>query len=258
MIILTGHGALASEIKRQLPCEIVSFRGLDQYSLEATVKRASIIVHNAANLVPFNLSTAVADNFLLTKKITDAIEKVNKEVTFIYISSMSVLATQDEYLDPASMKPYAFSKYLSEIYLQASNLTNCKVVRFSTIFYSDRDRDGLSRMVHDAVCDQEVTLFEEGRARRDFIPISIAVGYLIRLFKIQLDQRVVNIASGRSSSFGEMAASLRAIIPDLSIVSETKPGNHVLHDFSKSPLSELGVIDFRLEDHVNAYALSLK
>jgi nucleoside-diphosphate-sugar epimerase len=251
MILLTGHGSLAEEFKRHYECHIVGIRNIAQVELELQIRKANVIIHNSANLDPKNIEQATNDNFQLSKNLIDTVIRINPDILFIYLSSMSILKDEHSYLDVDVMTTYAFSKYMGEIYCLKSPLINKKIVRFSTIFYANPAKDGLSKLISDAVCKKEIQIFNEGCAKRDFIPLEVAAKYLHKISTIKSNRLIFNVASGKSTSFLELVSIIKSYIPDLTVINkniESMPG--VLHKFSVEPLNELGVVDFELSRYV--------
>ncbi|PTT13228.1 hypothetical protein DBR27_05295, partial [Flavobacterium sp. HMWF030] len=103
MILFTASGALAEAFCDQYDCKIISARLMEDKELSENIKKATVIVHNAALIVSDDLGKFVNDNFGLTKKIVDMALKCNPNVKFINISSMSFLKDDENYMDPQSM-----------------------------------------------------------------------------------------------------------------------------------------------------------
>ena len=139
MIALTGRGALASELTKQKGVEVISIRELGEKIFWRRMKTVNTLIHNAASINCENINECLSKNFDFSRKIVDFLVSNNSTVNFTYISSMSILDPKSDkvFLDTSKMTPYAFSKYKAERYCVNSNITNLKVVRFSTLFYRD-------------------------------------------------------------------------------------------------------------------------
>jgi nucleoside-diphosphate-sugar epimerase len=258
MILFTGSGALAEEYKKQFACKIISARHLSDDELESHIIDCSVVIHNSANISCKTFEEAIRDNFLLTRRIIDMVHRVKPEVIFIYISSMSLLKTGDSYKEIEEMSVYAFSKYLGEIYCLKHDHQRVSAVRFSTIFYHHPAKDGLSKLIHEAQHKGEITIYNDGGAKRDFIPIEIAVRYLNKLaFSLDIPKRI-NIASGSPVSFQHIVSYLSGKFPQLKInnVSIPEPPE-VLSKFSKPHLKICGEIEFSLQDSMEKYVKEL-
>lgn len=260
MILLTGHGHLATALANQIQCDLVSARSMSNDELEDLVGKYDVIVHNSANLKCETFQDAIRDNFELTHRILNAVHKIKPTIRFFFLSSMSVLKTGSEYTSIQEMNNYTFSKYLAETLCLRYPLNDITCFRFSTLFVRDPGKDGLSRLIHEATKTGKLTLLNGGLSRRDFIPIDIAAAYLVKFIKSgSLHKKVYNVASGISHSFREVSDLIRHRLPDLEINNqEAGPAPDILHQFDVRDLNEIGRIEFRLEDQIDEYISSLK
>ncbi|MDB5272138.1 MAG: hypothetical protein JWO58_505 [Chitinophagaceae bacterium] len=254
MILFTGSGFLATEYKKKYPCQIISARFLTDIELESVIEKSDVIIHNAADVNCVDFDQCIQDNFLFTKRVLDLASRVNPTIRFIFISSMSILETTDSYKDINSMSLYAFSKYLSEIFcLKHPYHNNIVSVRFSTIFYKNHQKDGLSKLIRDAFFYKKVTIYNEGISKRDFIPINIAVEYLQKIIANKKIKGRVNIVSGHPQSFIELVEVLKKKLA-FEIENVKMEGMlDILSDFSKESINALGQIDFDIEREMNSY-----
>lgn len=255
MIILTGHGAFTQEFLKRYRGQVVSVRTTPKKQFIAQVKRATCIIHNAANIECDCLSACVSDNFYLTKYLLDLIHDVNPNVYFIYLSSMSFLQSDQAYDDVMKMTPYAYSKYLAETYCRLYPLKKYVCVRFPTLFYKDYKKDGLSKLIYDAVKFKTITLYNKGCAKRDFLPLDTAVQYVHKMMNnFSKCNHIMNIVSAKQTSFSEIASHLKRRIPDISILNKDLPSSPpILSSFSDESIRKLGRIRFSLEKDVDDY-----
>lgn len=198
-------------------------------------------------------------NFLLTKDIFDFLNSHNPEVHFIYFSSMSVLKKKNnilhgDYLDFTKMTDYAVSKYLCEI-ISSRYKIPLTILRFSTLFYQNPQKDGLSKLVYDACKNNKITIYNNGVAKRDFIPLDIAAKYVVKIIENEeLINQTLNIASGYETSFKNIADYLQNKIINLNVenvyleVEDTVPT-----DFNDSQLDSIGRIEFNLHEKIDEY-----
>lgn len=259
MILFTGRGYLANKYVEHFEASIESFRLLDFHSKRSLIQDASVLVHNAANLGNENLSKTIDDNFLLTKQIVDLCETYNPNIKLIYISSMSFLDVNGDYKKVQEMSPYAYSKFLAETYCLKSSLEKKTSVRFSTIFYKDALKDGLSKLISDSFKSGSIVLQNEGKSKRDFIPLEICVRYLKLIIDKQLTDQIVNICSGVETSFMEVAVLLNQINPDYKIINiEAETRQAICSHFDTKDIKILGEIKFSLEDEILNFLSGLK
>lgn len=260
--MLTGGGALAAAIQQQTGAEICSVRRLNDQELASCVEQAEVVIHNAANLTCATIEEALADNFVLSKRVIDACAAASHQPLLVLISSMSFLKTADEYRPLNELSNYALSKYLAEHYCLQHSYNRKLVVRFSTLFYGDNVRDGLSRLCYDAVKNKSIELLNEGAARRDFIPLPLAVEALlahIRQIGQQPALQVSNIASGQSVSFADITRQLAVLIPGLQVTSRpAAPGPEILHSFAADPFLKAKTADIHfLTPYISRYIQSV-
>jgi hypothetical protein len=128
MIIFTAGGALYETFAARYPCEKRSLRVLGPLAIAGSLQAGDVLIHNAANLSPDSLDTAVQDNFILTRDLVKAVIAAGfgkaagsigragggdnagsaaADVRFIFISSMSILGPGGVYKDPLEMNAYS-------------------------------------------------------------------------------------------------------------------------------------------------------
>lgn len=254
MILFTGGGAVYEAFKKLEDCSCCSLRRERDEAVASAVASASVVVHNAASIQCESVEQALVDNFIPTLRIAGICLQHNPGVHFIYLGSMSYLESPGKPLPLEQMSPYAYSKYLGETYCLKSSLTRVHSVRFSTLFYEDPTRDGLSFLVAEAVRRRAVTTFNGGSAKRDFLPLDIAAAYLRELIQHPPQQKTINIAANRESAFSEVVAFLKRQLPDLEVRDKAFSGeNRVLSDFSDPSLQLSRRIPFSLEERILQY-----
>lgn len=234
-ITLTARGALAAEFQKQTSATVHSIRGLSNEELKKLVEDCDVIIHNAAELHCKDLVQALQSNFILTKRLVDICKTSGRQPLLVLLSSMSMLKDQYSFKPLDEMDNYALSKYLAEHYLLKSGYERKLSVRFSTLFYGIAERDGLSGLVQKAHDHRQVKLINHGVAKRDFIPIALAVKALLqRIYDHNFPaSAVINVATGISFSFLEIATYLKKILPHLRIESEEmEASSPVLCEFS--------------------------
>jgi len=248
MVILTASGALAEEYKKYFEAEIISFRKLDDAGLIQKVKTAKVIIHNSANIHSTGYSELFDDNILLTHRLLKTVKSENPSLKFINIGSMSYLKNSSSYQPAEMMTNYALTKFISELSCLKSGLENITSVRFSTLFYSNPLRDGLSKLICEAALKKNITLINYGEARRDFLPLKIAVQYLNKIVNLKSPLRqTYNIASGKSLSFADITGHLCENIPDLTVSNTIVLSSpEVLSEFGTEDIDSLGRIDFSI------------
>jgi len=259
MIFFTAGGAIYEAFAAQYPCRRISLREEGPEQLVRQLAEGDVLVHNAANLAPADLDIAVKDNFILTKDLVDTMLRSGAKFPLIFISSMSMLGKGGVYKAPTEMNPYSFSKYIAELYCLKSGLP-VSSVRFSTLFYKNAARDGLSKMIADAVATGQIQLINGGKDTRDFIPLANAIGYLYKIAGVAHNGSIYNIASGNAVSFAEAAAMVQESIPGIIITSQEKSfaPQFILSEFGKEDIARLGILPLSLQDHIRQYIGELR
>lgn len=253
MILFTGGGAIANHFSQNYPCQIISARKLSDEELTKWILQADVIIHNAAVINASSISEYIVGNFLLTKRIIDLVVNIKPSIKFINISSMSILANSHEYAAIDQMSDYAYSKFIAEQYCIRKNLPRLTNIRFSTIFYGDEKRDGISKLIYDCITKNEVTIYNDGSAYRDIIPINILCEYLYKLTILANFDNKINIVSGNKTQFRILVEILQKQKSNFKINNIEANFNVVLSDFSKESILKIGEIPFQLEDEILNY-----
>lgn len=262
MIILTAYGSFADAFIAKYKAMVASSRELERNDYIQTISQSKVIIHNASTIKPSSLDTYISNNFDSTRFIIQSSEKINTSVHIIILSSMSILDVKNSrlYADVSEMTPYAYSKYLSETYSLKSELNHISCVRFSTIFYMNPEKDGLSKLIYDAVKTKHVTIYNNGEAHRDFIPLEIAVDYIQKIsLNPLLEKTTYTLCSGVTTSFKEILDILIEHIPEL-VVSNIDMDHmpSVLSKFHTDDIEKLGQINFVLKNYIVKYIHELQ
>lgn len=262
MTILTSNGSFAKAYMSLFDAKIVSIRKMTEADFIKNISKARVIIHNAASIQCDNQSEYIKCNFDFTRKLVDWLEKYNPNVNLIFLSSMSILDNTDDakYANTIDMSPYAYSKYLAETYCLRSQLKNVSCIRFSTLFYGDRSKDGLSNLIYNAVNDGEINIINNGEATRNFIPIEVAAKYVKKVIDISPSpKRTYNIASIKIHSYHDIAKIISNIMPNVRIIdnkTDSKPVK-VLDNFNTKDIKYLGEINFSIDNYIEKNIIEL-
>lgn len=250
-VVFTGQGRLAQAFRQIEPSvEVRSFRHLSAQEMLAVVERADVIVHNAACVdQALGVTRMLEANFALTQRIVDLVRVVKRPPRFVNIASMSFLKTNDDYADPLEMSPYALSKFMAEVYVLRV-LENATSVRFSTLYYKDPLKDGLSKIVEQAVREHRVVVYNQGRQKRDFIPLEIAARYLRKVVASESGGARINICSGQEVRLIDLLMKIARETGARVETLHTVVGPTAVSDFSSRDIDTLGRVPFELWDYV--------
>ena len=261
MILFTGRGDLFSSFNKKYTSNVISVRNLTNNELIEIFRKANVVIHNAADLICTDLKTAVENNFSLTKRVIDLLFEVNANAKFINIASMSFLENENTYKNVEEMSLYAYSKYLAETYCLQMKLKQIVSVRFSTLFYQQPAKDGLSKLINDAVVSKKVTLINDGVAYRNFLPLEIATNYLYQIANIDFARldKTINLVSSKKYNFKHVVNFLQTLVPGLVVENQIiKDLPEILSDFSIEKLKYLKIDDFDLEKYIESYFMRIK
>jgi nucleoside-diphosphate-sugar epimerase len=236
-MILTAYGSIGNALKNKYGIEVVSFFELGKDKFEQKILNSDYILHNAASINCSSLSYCVERNFTFTKYLIDLIGDKN----LIFFSSMSTLASLED------MSFYGYSKFIAETYCLKSNK---KIVRFSTIFYQDKNKDGLSYLVYEAVRNKSITIYNGGISKRNFISLD-SLCKVVYEFIPNSQEKVVNL-TGETYSFNDVVKILTKLVPNLKVSNKEVKEKEVLYGPSSY------VTKFDLEAEIYEYKLKLE
>lgn len=260
-IVLTGYGSFANAYLKHDDAAIASIRELGKSSFIKRLIESDVIIHNAATINSSDEDLLVERNFDFTRFVIKVLEDHNPSAHLILLSSMSMLdASNDKaYANVLSMSPYAYSKYLAETFCLRSSLAHISSVRFSTLFYRDPEKDGLSKLVFDATQNGNITIYDHGQAERNFLPVDVAAQYTKKISRLkEREKRTYTIAAPHSIQFSEVATILKDCLSELQVTdlpSATK--SLVLSKFHLDDIRLLGQIDFSIRDEIISYVQEL-
>lgn len=257
MILFTGHGEIYKACSRLFPCIAISARNITDLQLSESVSQATVVMHNSAIINGNTMNDYLSSNFQLTKRVFDIVRDVNKNCHFVYFGSMSYLNNRNEYEDFNILSDYAKSKLLGEQYCLSMQHVNTSCVRFSTIFYQNHKRDGVSKLIYQAVIKKQVELINAGIAKRDILPLDILAEYLSKLVCKPRGIGIYNIVSGKETSFIEITNFLMHKF-NFKVTNKQQTLPSIVSRFSTKDIDMLGRIHFNLEDYLINYANSLQ
>ncbi len=260
-VLVSGtNGSFGSELCKHLDdFSTISLRyGEISTQTKLEMSNCDAFVHCGA-LLHGNFVDSFDSNVLVTKNILDYLSMENPDAHLIYFSSMSVLQKKrnilpGDYLDFQYMTDYTLSKYISETICSRYRIP-ITIVRFSTLFYKNPAKDGLSRLVYDAIENKKITIYNNGVANRDFLPLDIATQYVIKLIgKDKHFGRTYNIASGKETSFKDITDFLKVRINNLTIENKDLESiDNVSTNFNCDGIRFIGEINFDIFEKVDEY-----
>lgn len=216
MVLTAPNSAVSQALLKQDPSIVpLSVRYGDHTSYHAfseEIKTADVLIHAGALLssqCPGYERDLTYANALLPSDLLMRVGAIRPKLRTFLISSMSLLGPDGRYKDPEEMTPYAFSKYTMEKCAQAYRYLDITLVRFSTLFYRDPARDGLSRVIHDAKTKGRIRIAD---CERDWLPVDKAAEGLLQLIspkEFSPGPRQLNLISGQPRRLSEVAEYLQ-------------------------------------------------
>jgi len=260
-VVLTGaNGSFGREYRSFFPHTVsisVRYKDMASYwSLANELSDGDVLIHASSNLKPHSLPEAIADNALLPLDIIDIVNLLKKKIHLIFISSMSILSETTKPKRMRDMNDYALSKYLMEEMLHRFNGLPITIVRFSTLFFRDDSKDGLSAMINNAANKGSIVAAD---CRRDFLPIDLAVKCVNKMcLNKEYYNKTINLASGVHHNLVDIANHLKdkykvsfhnTILPLLI---------DVCYEFSKHPAHDLIDMKFDIYELIDKYYRKVK
>lgn len=208
----------------------------DISALMRAIHDADIVIHLVSSTVPSSsIHDPIGDienNVLGTVNLLTQIPNTSVK-KFIYFSSGGTVYGNPNYLPVdeghplAPINPYGISKVACESYVRyyASrfNFEHC-IIRPSNPYGPGQSADGVQGVIasflHRALKGQELKIWGDGSAVRDYLYIDDLVDFVAKLIEADQTSGVFNVGSG-------VGSDLNAIVRVISEVSQTTP--HVAH-----------------------------
>jgi nucleoside-diphosphate-sugar epimerase len=266
VLVSGATGSVGRAILRRLPSvDTITLRygvGLDDRQREK-IARCDVFIHCGA-LLDGSFQDLFQSNTLLVNRLLEHFSSANPAAHLIVLSTMSLLepsshVSHDDYMGFRNMTDYAASKYMAEVVCSRYSIP-ITVLRFSTLFCRDPQKDGLSKLICDAVLHGRVTLLNDGAAKRDFLPLDVAAQYVERILgRQEFFGRQMNIVSGESVSFRQIVDFVRTRLNDLIVENRTVSDlRAVPAEFSTEDVQRIGRIEFNLFEEVDSYIKELR
>jgi len=255
-VIFTGsRGSLGRRYLKKYPDTIgvsMRYEDMELYdNFREQLSDCDVVIHASANLNPSSVEESIRDNTLLTIDMLRSVEKINRSIQVILISSMSIMGKNQNIKKIDNMTDYAISKYMMEVFSRKFYKIPVTVVRFSTLFYEDHEKDGLSRIIYNAKKKEKMVAVH---CKRDFIPIEIACSYLNKLCgNEKWFGKTINIASGVPIDMVDIGKYLKKKYSVLLHRTELPSFEDVCHKFDTSGVEELQRIEFDIYDFIDNY-----
>lgn len=194
-------------------------------------REASLVFHLAAmTSVPDSFENVAQTNEVNISGFVNILQAAvaNRVHRFIYSSSSAVYgnhtslpATETQLCQPSS--PYGLSKVYNELYaglISAAEEINCIGLRYFNVYGPRQSSDGLYASViatwlNALVSDSSINIYGDGSNTRDFSFVADVVEANLLAARAQVDNDIMNIASGDSISLIELYEVMVRIYQDM-------------------------------------------
>ena len=246
VVLLGAQGFLASPLRAALeqvgtPTRAIGSREVDLTTPAAAPVLASLL-REGDSVVFLSAVTpdkgkgvdALMANLRMAENVCAALTEV-RPGHIVYISSDAVYRETEPFIDergPAdSSSLYGMMHALRERMLMATVAAAPLAVLRPTLIFGPGDTHnsyGANRFMRTAASDRRIALFGEGEEQRDHVLVDDAV----RLIQAVLERRsagVLNVVTGQSVSFGDLARNVAAIAGNVAIEAKPRAAGPILH-----------------------------
>ena len=247
VVLLGAQGFLASRLRAALesirtPVRAIGSREVDlAASGAADALRAEL--QEGDSLVFLSAITpdkgkgidALMANLRMAEQVCAALARV-RVGHVLYVSSDAVYRDTEPFIDEHgpvdSPSLYGTMHALRERMLMATlgSGTPLAILRPTLIFGPGDTHNsyGANRFMRAAASDRRITLFGEGEEQRDHV----FVDDVVRLLQMVVERRssgVLNVVTGQSISFGDLARAVAAIAGDVAVEGTPRAAGPILH-----------------------------
>lgn len=213
----------------------------DAQLCEKLMQGCNYVFHTAACVsVPQSFEDAAychSTNITGTFNVLEA-ARIHQPEAVIFSSSCAVYGQRmdacSESMDPSPMSPYAYSKWMGELYCQQYSAlfgVPTLALRYFNVFGDRQNPFGpyagvVAKFRQCLENESPVTIFGDGQQTRDFVPVSQVVATNLRaglLPRHQLTGQSVNCASGTKTTVLDVWNTLRQAYPTYTLSPEFKP-----------------------------------
>ena len=181
-------------------------------ALAAIVRDGDTVVHAAA-VVPSKNASDVSRNLLMTQALVDALAGV-EVAQLVVVSSDAVYGSESGVVDEASpCTPDSLHGVMSlarELVCAEVSTPVLTLVRPAAIYgFGDTHNSyGPNRFARQALESGQITVFGAGEATRDHVAIADVADVIVRAIASR-QAGIINVASGQSISFADLAGLVR-------------------------------------------------
>lgn len=232
-------GAIARQLaKEQVPVLAITRKEIDLLQPEAGKALAAVVrgddaVIFVSALAPARNSVALMQNLTMAREVIAALAE-RPVAHLVYISSDSVYAddanpvTENSCCQPSTM--HGMMHAARELMLKSEVKAPLAILRPSLLYGASDPHNGYgpNRFRRLAAKDEPITLFGEGEESRDHVYIE-DVARLAALTVMRRSRGVLNVATGVSTSFRDIAEMVVALAKNPAPIRSTPRQNPITH-----------------------------
>ena len=194
-----------------------------------------------SNTVLYGISTThnynelSADTSTNIGVLSEVLENLNGDHTFVFLSSWFVCARSDlpnnEQMDfAAPTGNYSLTKYLAEQLVQnycASNGIPYIILRLANTFGEgdnfSKQKNALQYLVNELRCDRDIPLYNNGLFHRDYIHVDSVCRAIEQIIDVAPRNEIYNVGSGRKIVFRYLILVARRLLQSTSRIIDIEP-----------------------------------
>jgi len=246
-VVVLGKGFIGSQIYNKLKEKKINVKIISRNELDLTQKDASeklleilkpkdtIIFTSAITPARGKGNDVFIKNIQMVKSFCEAVQKIDI-AHVIYLSSDAVYSFKDEIISensfPSPTDLYGIMHLSRELMLKESIKCPLAILR-STLIYGLEDPHnsyGPNRLRRVTLQGNKIKLFGKGEEKRDHIFIDDVVS-LILLVVLHKNYGLLNIATGNSISYYDLARKIINIYDKKNEIEFTERQNKITHRF---------------------------
>jgi nucleoside-diphosphate-sugar epimerase len=271
VVLLGAQGFLATRLREALARAPVSVRPIGSREVDLSAPNAADalqpLLREGDSIVFLSAITpdkgkgidALMANLRMADAVCTAVSRV-RPGHVVYISSDAVYRETEAFIDengPAdSPSLYGTMHALRErMLMQALGGTPLAVLRPTLIFGAGDTHNsyGANRFMRAAAADRKIGLFGEGEEQRDHV----YVDDVVRFIQLVLEHRssgTINLVTGQSISFGDLARKVAAIAGGVAVEGKPRAAGPILHRHYDATALFRAFPDFRFTPRDEALA----
>jgi ADP-L-glycero-D-manno-heptose 6-epimerase len=222
-ILVTGHkGFIGQNMVAHLERLGHAVTGFEWGEMLPEIQDYDRVIHLGAisSTTERNVEKVIAQNYKFSCSLLDLC--IMYEVPFQYSSSASVYGLNQQFTETSPVDPrtpYAWSKYMFELYAQNKTLHPTIPVqgfRYFNVYGPHEDHKGTQASPYHQFTEQAqktgiIKVFENSEYfLRDFVPVETVIDAHVRFMKLS-NSGIWNVGTGKAKSFLEVASQIAKI-----------------------------------------------